>query len=188
MKRILILTSLVVALVGFWGFSMTDTTPEDERLLLTVMAKVLNENHYNKLKYDDAFSARVFDLYIKRMDYNKMYFLQRDIDDFQEYRNRLDEDIPKSDISFYKAVNKVYNKRFEEAEKYVNNLLEGKFDFNVKETYESDPEKRTYCESEKELKEIWRKYLKYTVLNSYLGKLENQEKAREKGVGTWLDL
>ena len=30
---------------------------------------------------------------------------------------------------------------------------------------------------EKEMKEIWRKYLKNTVLNSYLGKLENQEKA-----------
>lgn len=181
MKRILIILSLVLAGIGFWGFSFTEVTQDDERLLMTVMTKVLNENHYAKLELDDKFSERVFDLYLKRMDYNKMYFLKKDIKGFEGYRHRLDEDLIKADLSFYKEVTKVFDKRLDDVEDYVNELLDKRFDFDVKESYEADPDKREYADSEKELKELWRKYLKYSVLNSYLGKLENQEKAIENG-------
>lgn len=181
MKKILIILFFIVTGVGFWGFSLTETTPEDERLLMTVMGKVLNENHYNRLELNNEFSERVFKLYLKRMDYNKMYFLQKDIEGFDSYKSKLDEDLLKADLAFYRDVNKVFDKRFNEAEKYVVELLAGEFDFNDQETYESDPKKRSPAKSAKELKEMWRKYLKYTVLNSYLGKLENQEKAISKG-------
>lgn len=181
MKKLLVVSSLILAGLAFWGFSFTEVSQEDERLLLTVVGKVLNENHYSKLKVDDEFSHRVYDLYLKRLDYNKMYFLEKDIKGFESFRDRLDDDLLKADLSFYKEVSKVYNKRLEDAEKMVDNLLESDFDFDVKETYETDPDKRDYAKSDKELKELWRRYLKYTVLNSYLGKLENQEKAIEKG-------
>jgi len=181
MKKILLIISLAIVGLGFWGFSFTETNPEEERLLLTVMGKVLGESHYANLEFDGEFSKRVYDLYIKRMDYNKMYFLEKDIKSFEPYKNKLDDQLLKADISFYKEVKKTFEKRLDEAEKYTNELLEGEFNFEKDESYESDPDKRVYATSEKELKELWRKYLKYTVLNSYLGKMENQEKALKKG-------
>lgn len=181
MKKLVAAILLIALGFTIWGFSFTNTEPEDEKLLLTVLGKVLNENHYNKQKIDDGFSNRVFDLFVERMDYNKMYFMEKDIESFKSYRNRLDEDLLTADLSFYRTVQKTFNKRMDEAEEYVNDQLDEGFDFEVKETYEQDHENRTYAKSEKELRENWRKYLKYTVLNSYLGKLENQEKALEKG-------
>lgn len=181
MKKVIIILSFLIAGLAFWGFSFTEVTQNEERLLLTLMTKVLNENHYLKPALNDDFSKKVYDLYLKRLDYNKMYFLKKDMEELSKYKFSIDDEIKKGELNFYLESNKLYNKRFAEVEKYVDELLDGKFDFQVKETYESDPDKREYASTPKELKEIWRKYIKYTVINSYLGKLENQEKAIEKG-------
>ena len=182
MKIKLILLSLVLAVLAFWGFSFTDTTPEDEKILLTLTAKVVNDNHYGRMSLDDKLSERIFDLYLQRIDFHKMYFLKKDIKGFESYRHRLDDDIIKGDLSFYREVSKLFDKRFAEVEIMVKELLADEMEFNENEKFQTDPEKRDYCETDKELRQVWRKYLKYTVLNSYLGKLENQEKAIEKGV------
>ncbi len=181
MNKKLLFIAIILAGIGIWGFSFTDTSAEDERLLMSLMSKVLSENHYARLEMNDEFSHRVYDLYVDRMDYNRMYFLKKDIEKFEESRDDLDDQIKKADLSFYREVSKAYGKRLDEAEKYVNDILEEDFDFTIDENYETDAEKRGYAEDSKELKEVWRKYLKYTVLNSYLGKLEKQEKAIAKG-------
>ena len=182
MKKALFIFSLFAAGIAIWGFSYTtDPSVKDEQLLLTLMNNVLKQNHYSKIELNDEFSERVFDLYLKRMDYNKMYFTEKDISRFEEYRHKLDDAIIKLDLSFYTEVNETFNQRFAEAEKFTEDILNKEFDFKMTEIYETDPEKRTFAKSEKELREVWRKYLKYTVLNSYLGKLENQEKAIKKG-------
>lgn len=181
MKKVIIILSFLIAGLAFWGFSFTDVSQNEERLLLSLISKVLNESHYLKPAMDDDFSKKVYDLYLKRLDYNKMYFLNKDIEELTKFRLLIDDEIKKGELNFYQEANKLYSKRFIEVEKYVDELLAGKFDFQIKETYESDPDKREYASSPKELKEIWRKYIKYTVINSYLGKLENQEKAIEKG-------
>ena len=181
MKKVLIIIAVVVTGLSVWGFSSTDTNAKDEQLLLTLMGNVLKENHYNKLKIDDDFSGMVFNLYIQRLDYNKMYFLDKDIKSFEKYRKRLDDDFFKADLSFYNDVKSTFDLRFQEAENIVVKILEKDFDFGKEEYYETDPEKRTYLSSTSELEDLWRKYLKNSVLNAYLGKLENQEKALAKG-------
>lgn len=181
MKKLTIVILLVIAGSAIWGFSLNEPTPDDEKLLLTLVENVLKQNHYSKLRIDDSFSERVFDLYIKRMDYNKMYFTEKDVKDFEEYRHKLDEAILKPDLEFYHLVTETFAKRLKETESISEKLLNKDFDFEQSETYETDPDKRTYAKNDKDLEEIWRKYLKYNVLNSYLGKLENQEKAIEKG-------
>ena len=93
MKKSLVILSLLIAGVGIWGFSYTDTNPEDERLLLTLMSKILNENHYAELEFNDEFSNRVYDLYVQRMDYNKMYFLKKDIKSFEAKLKILEDKI-----------------------------------------------------------------------------------------------
>ncbi|MEQ8520983.1 MAG: hypothetical protein RIC15_02395, partial [Vicingaceae bacterium] len=181
MKKLTVVILLVIAGSAIWGFSLNEPTPDDEKLLLTLVENVLKQNHYSKLRIDDSFSERVFDLYIKRMDYNKMYFTEKDVKGFEEYRHKLDEAILKPDLEFYHLVTETFAKRLKETESISEKLLNKDFDFEQSETYETDPDKRTYAKNDKDLEEIWRKYLKYNVLNSYLGKLENQEKAIEKG-------
>ena len=181
MKKLSIILALVVAGTAIWAFSMTEPSQDEEKLLLSLVSNVLKQNHYSKVKIDDEFSERVFDLYIKRMDYNKMYFTEKDIKEFEGDKTKLDDALLKTDLSFYHMVRSTFDKRFKEAEKICDELLNKGFDFETAETYETDPEKRNYPKNDKELEDIWRKYLKYSVLNSYLGKLENQESALTKG-------
>ena len=52
---------------------------------------------------------------------------------------------------------------------------EGNFDFSTKEFIETDVEKIDYCKTDAELKERWRKILKYQVLHQYLSQLEEHK-------------
>ena len=48
------------------------------------------ELHYRRLKFDDALSAQVLEQYLQDLDPNRLYFTQQDVDDFQPYRDQLD--------------------------------------------------------------------------------------------------
>jgi carboxyl-terminal processing protease len=54
------------------------------------------------------------------------------------------------------------------------------FDYNKNESIELDGEKRGYSKNDTELKEHWRKMLKYEVLSKITSKLEEQEKDNSK--------
>src|SRR5690606_9371497 len=51
----------------------------------------LQRNHYSTIRLDDTFSSAMLDSYIKALDGARMYFTQADIDEFEQYRNRLDD-------------------------------------------------------------------------------------------------
>jgi carboxyl-terminal processing protease len=58
----------------------------------------------------------------------------------------------------------------------VQDLLANEFDFSLQEEYETDPKKLDFSSTEKELRERWRKTLKYQTLAYYFD-LEDEEKA-----------
>jgi carboxyl-terminal processing protease len=71
------------------------------------------------------------------------------------------------------------NKRVDEAEEYYKEILKKPFDFSKKEEIELDDEKNSFAKSKNELKEEWRKALKYQTLVELYSKLEIQETAKE---------
>lgn len=56
--------------------------PNKESLLMDVVLQSLEYNHYTEAKVDNVLSERAFDIYLKRVDLGKRYFLQNDIDVF----------------------------------------------------------------------------------------------------------
>ena len=60
------------------------------------------------------------------------------------------------------------------AERLVGQILDKPFDFSAAEDYETDPDKLRFCRNDGELKERWRKELKYRVLNRYLMLMEDE--------------
>ena len=124
----------------------------------------LNQNHYSPLKIDDSFSEKVFELYVKRLDYNKKFLLQEDFDDLAKSRRDIDDQLLNQRHDFYTKSINIYSTRLKEKENWCKELLAKPFDYTLNEEYETDYEKTTYSKTQADLKNEWRKMIKYQVL------------------------
>ena len=136
---------------------------------------ILSTHHYEPHEIDDSLSTRVHHLFLHRMDYNKKIFIQPDIEKFAKYKYKIDDimkDRLDSKFDFYILVNEIYFRRVEYLKGIYEDLLSKPFDYTKNEIYESDAEKSVYCKTLDELKERWRKTLKYQVALRYLDIIE----------------
>ncbi len=170
-----------LGLIGLFIVSFTIYYRFDKNELIhDLLIKSLNNAHFNPANIDDQFSERTYDLLIKRMDYNKKFFIQSDIDELSSYKLKIDNEIQDDKFDFFESINAIYEKRQLEAEAYYKIFLSKPFDFTVEETYETDGKKAKFAQNEAELKEQWRKFLKYQTLIRYEEAIEKQETARTK--------
>ncbi|MFO7723130.1 MAG: aldehyde dehydrogenase family protein, partial [Bacteroidales bacterium] len=151
-----------------------------EKVLLESMLKSLSFMHYAPVEFDEKFSNSVFDQYLEVIDFNKRFFLHTDIQQLASHRTQIGNQIRNRELSFFNDVEDLIVKRIKDASSYYGEVLSEPFDFAVDEDIELDPEKSKWCATEKELKEEWRKGLKYQVMLRVHQDLEIQEVAREK--------
>jgi carboxyl-terminal processing protease len=173
-------TVLIVGVIILTSFTFFKYVFDKNDVIFELLFGSLNQNHYSPLKIDDAFSEKVFELYIKRLDYNKKFLLQSDYDDLARSRRDIDDQLLNQRHDFYTKSIATYNKRLKEKENWNKELLAKPLDFTVNEEYEVDYEKTTYAKSEADLKDEWRKMIKYQVLLRLDDMLDRQEKAIEK--------
>ena len=175
MKKNFILALLVI-LVAVASCSFTNKSfdnDDKDKFLLELISYVLERGHYEPKDINDNFSSNVFDDFIDIVDPTKRYFLQSDIREFEKYRFMIDDEIRNTDITFF---NKVYQRlmvRMDEAKGIYEEVLSQPFDYSIDETIDIDYDKQEFASSKKELKERWRKQLKYNTLNVFDNKIDN---------------
>ncbi len=131
--------------------------------------------HYKKVTIDDALSGKVFDRFIKQLDYARNIFLATDIDNFQKYRLEFDSVLTRGKLeTAYDIYNLNMQRRLERYE-YAISLLNSKddknpFNFTKEDIYSFDREEAAWPVSEAELDELWRLKVKSDVLNLTLTK------------------
>lgn len=182
-KSLFILLLLVVGGGIFYAVQSSATrkvpTNRYERILVLV-GEMLEEGHFSPKKIDDAFSKEVFQQFLKSLDPDKNYFLAADVEQFKKFETKIDDEIHGARLESFYAINEAYKKRVEEVAALYKELLQKPFDFNVDETYVDDYDKQVFPKTEAARKEVWRKKIKYEVLNRYVDALENQEKNKGK--------
>ncbi len=139
------------------------------------VARLLTRYHYRRQPLNDSLSEVIYNTYLKRLDNQKMYFLQKDIDDFNKYKDQLDDDLYTGNIMpAYKIFNR-FKKLLTKRVKLIDSQLDKGFDFTVDEYFAPDREDSSYAKTENELNELWRKKLKYETLGLILnGKKEDK--------------
>ena len=187
MKRYRIFLIFPVVAVVFLTWAYTGSTKTNKKngsvknqVLMEVMTSSLNANHYQPMVFNDEFSAKVYKLYLDRTDPGKKFFLKADVNEFEKYKNKLDEEVSNGTYLFFDLVNTLVLKRIKECEKYYKDILATPFDFEKEESYETDPDKLAYPEGEMAMKESWRKYLKYQVLARVSEMIDQQDKSKLK--------
>jgi carboxyl-terminal processing protease len=151
-----------------------------EVVLNEAVSLFLSMKHYQPLKVDDNFSTRVFNLYLERLDLNKRYFLQSDIDKLSAYKLQLDDQWKAKNLEFFDLSSNLIQKRLLETKAYYTEFLSAPFDLKKNETFETDPEKVKFPKDENELRESWRKSLKFQVMTRVASNLQSQEEAAKR--------
>jgi carboxyl-terminal processing protease len=140
-----------------------------------VVATILTKYHFKKTDIDDSLSSMVLDNMVKSLDFNKVYFLQSDIDEFEKNRYKIDDYLLTGNSNFAFDIFNTYKQRLNQRMKYIKKMLKNEFDYSIDESYIPDREDEEWAKSKDELNEIWRKRLKNDALNK---KLSDEEWAK----------
>lgn len=171
-----------VLAVGFGFYTPTGEDKKKDEVILNLIYNVLNSSHFSPQEINDDFSVKVFDHYLESLDYSKRFFLQEDIEALGVYREAIDNQFKASSLDFFEVAYQLYAKRVLEAEGYFEVILSEPLDYSIDEDFETDEEKLPFATSQEEIKERWRKYLKYRVLIRIEEKVHSQENKDDDSV------
>ncbi len=179
MKKTLKTLAVTLAL-GLLSFTTFNLVVDKNQLILDILMSGLNNAHYSPQKIDDKFSEKFLDLYIKHLDYGKKFLLQSDIDKMAQYKTKVDDQIEAGSFELFDLSYELISFRIKEKENWYKAMLAQPFDYKVEEEYETDGEKQKFCASETELKEEWRKSLKYQTIARLNELMDDMEKIKAK--------
>jgi carboxyl-terminal processing protease len=140
--------------------------PDEQQSLVCKEIVALIENYnYKKITLNDSISSLILDKYVKALDPYRSYFLASDIKDFEQFRSTLDDQFRAGDLTAPFYIFNVYSKRYNETLDYAIAHIKDKYDFNQSDTYVFDREKMPWVSTTTELNDIWKKRVKYELIN-----------------------
>lgn len=178
MKRSLLISLLLLSSLIF---AQGSSSPhEKERVIGNVIKNTLETYHYRKLKVNDDVSVKAFDKFLEKIDYNKQFLTKADIDSLSKYRKKMDDQMVSGNVQIADAAANILKKRVAQIEGYRDEFYKTQFNFSADEVLEMDPKKRKWAKNDKELKDLWRKLFKNSVLGNYLALRDTDKDDKKK--------
>jgi carboxyl-terminal processing protease len=176
---------LVAAVFGlasyrFYEHSGPQSAPGKEQVLVGTIVQGLSQAHYQPERIDDAFSKRVFELALKRLDYRKKFLLQSDVVQLTKYQTDIDDETKRGSHEFLDLSTKLMADRTKQMQTLAHELLAQPFTFSADETIQTDFEKATFPTSAADQREQWRKLLKYETLVRVAEMMDEQDKRHDR--------
>ena len=140
----------------------------------------LATRHYRGQDINDDLSQRYLSTYIEMLDPLKSYFLQSDIEEFNQWSTKLDDLARRGDVApGFVMFNRLRDRLLEQLQANIA-LLESdyEFDYSVDETLVLDGEERQWMLTDSEQRDYWRKRIKDSMIRLLLNDKE-PVKARE---------
>lgn len=166
-------------LLLFTSYKIDFDSKEKEKVLGQVIQQAIMSGHFSPVQFNDSFSERAFQLYLKRMDVRKQFFTQEDVNDLSRFKREIDNQLATGDYTILDNAILIMSQRIKDTRGFYQEILAKPFDFTKDEMIEVDPDKLEWAKDKTELKERWRKTLKYQTLTRLYTQLEAQKKALE---------
>lgn len=154
-----------------------------EKLILHAIVELLNQQHFRLVNLDDAFSHKVFHLYLDRIDGMKRFLTQADLDQLDNFQDSLDDHIRQKDLRFFDLSARLIEAGIAKPRAWYPEILDKPFDFTRLDSIETDGEKRHWARNDNELRTFWVDYLQYETLVRLAGKIKNQDALTEAPAG-----
>lgn len=172
LPRLLRLSLVPVLTLASAGLSWAE--PDPGQIEISV-ARLLEQGHYSRHKLDSKVAKDFLKNYLEALDYNRVYFTQKDVDAFTaKYGNTLDNDILLGNPDPAFKIFKLYRQRVEERITQAKDILKGKFDFATDRTIEINRQKAAWPKDEAEAQKIWKERIEGEVLQETLNKHEKE--------------
>ncbi|MBT4792470.1 MAG: carboxy terminal-processing peptidase [Halobacteriovoraceae bacterium] len=155
-------------------------TPDKDEILGKLLQQTLENVHFSHKKIGDDLSKKAFKVYLERIDYGKQFLLEDDVEKLEKYKTKFDDQLVNGDLSIIRMTQKMLQTRIPMVATYVDTILKKDFDFKKKETYETDAKKREFADTEKELKDRWKRLVKLEVLIQYFDLKDEQDGVNQK--------
>ncbi|GLQ88146.1 carboxy terminal-processing peptidase [Dyella flagellata] len=161
----------------------------DEANAALISAHLLTRFHYDAQPLDNAMSQKIYNLYFKLLDGEKVFFTQEDMAKFAKYKDQFGNAIWNKDLSGPFDIFNQYILRAIDRMNYARSLLKQGFDFNTSDTYIIDRKKADWPKDQNELNDLWRK----RTMNDWLrlklaGKNDDDiRKTLDKRYGSYID-
>lgn len=135
----------------------TSASAVDQGQVGAAVARLLEQGHYTRQKLDTSLSQKIFDNYLRMLDYNRMYLLETDVKEFSDkYRNTIHEYILRGDVT---PANEIFDRYRERVEARVAKNLEiikEPVDFTSNRTLEINREKAPWPKNLADADRLWR--------------------------------
>ena len=154
--------------------------PTKEQVLVGTLVQGLSSAHYQPERIDDAFSKRVFDLYLKRIDYRKKFLTQADLAQLRQYETKIDDETKAGTHGFLDLSTKLIAERTKQVQDLTHQILAQPFTFDTDETFQTDFEKATFPLNAADQREQWRKLLKYETMTRVAEMMDEQDKRHDR--------
>ena len=130
--------------------------PNKDKLLIDLITYVLNQGHYDAKEINDSFSANVYEDHLENLDPSKRFLYKEDIEEFNAYRDKIDDEIKNKNIEFFNLTYGRLGERMEEARSLYKDILSKPFDFAENEKINTDYESLEYVSSKEEMRARWK--------------------------------
>jgi carboxyl-terminal processing protease len=137
------------------------------------VGRLLEQGHFSRKKLDDSVSKLFLKNYLEGLDYNHLYFTQKDIDQFTaKYATSLDDDVLFGNTEPAFAIYDLYKKRVDDRVAKVKELLKQKYEFASDKTIEVNRQKAAWPKDEATADQLWRDRIEGELLQEKLNKTD----------------
>ncbi|QSS96133.1 carboxy terminal-processing peptidase [Psychroflexus sp. ALD_RP9] len=180
-KNIFVLFVITVLSITSCSFTTKkfDADSDKDKVLIELISFVINQGHYDMKSMNDDFSEAVYKDFMGTLDPMKRYFTQKQIKDLNAYKTEIDDAIKGRDITFFNQAYENLQSQMEATKGFYIEILDQPFNFGKDEMISTDYDELNYAKNNRELKERWRKQLKFTTLSNYIDLVEEQEQRQK---------
>lgn len=169
----------IATLVATTIFAQQASAPGSvDQTTTRLVAEMISKFHISQKSIDDKTSQMLLKRFLKELDGSKLYFLQSDVDEFNRYRDQLDDLVKAGKTDFAREAFDVYRKRLDERVAVAHKLIDAPHDFTLDETMSTDHDDLPWAQNVDELNERWRKRIKFELLTMKLD--QDEKKVKDK--------
>jgi carboxyl-terminal processing protease len=180
----LFLIALLVA--PQFAHAANDTEATTAKIAKSI-ADRLPKIHLNRLDFDDNIATNALQVFVDSLDYRHSYFLQSDIDTFQEKALKMDDWLKEGQVRFAQEIYDTFLDRVSNRVDYVNALLDTGFDTSLNETYHWKRDDAPWPKDQSEWDEHWRRLIKSEYINRLVSSQLDEEDRLKKAAEAPLD-
>jgi len=184
---------LRLALLLFLFPSFLAAQDEKQKLTDPVVKGIVEQfvsMHYAQKPLDDEMSAKIFKLYLNRLDPAHYYFIAADVNEFRKYETRIDDMLLRGKVKLALEIFERFKVRLSGRLAMMEEFLAEDFDFSSDANWTLERDDLPYPETTEEARKIWRTKIKFDLLTLKLADTsikDGKERLMKRVRGMWKD-